>query len=250
MVMKLILANAVVFLVQQVARPIMGEFFALRPAAVISDFYLWQPVTYMFLHGDFMHLFFNMLILFFFGPPLEQMWGGATFLRYYLLCGIGGAALSMLLAFNSAVVGASGAIFGLYLAYGVMFPNNYVYLYFLFPVKAKYLVAGLAVFQLLAGLSGPSGIAYFAHLGGMATGALFFRDHLFRSSAAWRTRRKFNSMTQDKWNKMKQERSERREEDESAVVDSILDKISAKEKLTPTEQRILENYAKKRNEEE
>jgi membrane associated rhomboid family serine protease len=241
---RLILANVVVFVLQQLFPPVFTVVFALTPRAVVEHFYVWQLGTYMFLHGGFMHLFFNMLILFIFGSTLEMVWGGRQFIKYYLACGVGAGLFSIIFSYNHPVVGASGAIFGLYLAYAMVFPNNYVYLYFLIPVKAKHLVAGLVVFQLAMGLSGPSGIAYFAHLGGMATGLLFFRS-------AIRDKFKLNLGAKRRWNTYQRERRDRQDEHETENIDSILDKISAKgyENLSTTEKRILENYSRKRNQE-
>lgn len=240
MVAKIILANLAVFFLQNAFAPVTS-FFALSPREVVENFRVWQLVSYMFLHGNFTHIFFNMLMLWLFGSAIESAWGGRNFLRYYVFCGIGGALASLVFNYDSLVVGASGAIFGLYLAYAMMFPDNRIYLYFLFPVKAKYLVLGLAAFQLMQGIVGPSGIAYFAHLGGMAAGLVFFRTDLIR-------RTRFHLGTRRRW---KQYTSQRQSESESGVVDnvdSILDKMNAKgyDHLTTTEKRILENYSRKR----
>lgn len=239
---KLILANLVVFFLEYIFAPHFVRIFALTPRDVIQNFYLWQPVTYMFLHSGFMHLFFNMLMTWFLGTTLEQVWGDKKFLKYYISCGLGGAVFHILLSYNNAVIGASGAVFGLYLAYAVLFPNNYVYIYFLFPIKAKYLVTFLALFQLAQGISGPSGIAYFAHLGGMAAGLLFFRREIMNTRFWLKTRRWW-------WN-YSQVRKEKWDQQESAKIDSILDKIATKgyENLSNTEKRILENYSRKQKE--
>ncbi len=243
MIGKLILANIVVFLLQFVFRPHFSNLFALYPRSVVENLYVWQMVSYMFLHGGLMHLLFNMLMLWLFGSTLEAVWGSRQFLRYYIVCGLGGAVFSMIFSYNHPVVGASGAIFGLYLAYAMMFPNNHVYLYFLVPIKAKYLVAGLALFQVALGVSGPSRIAYFAHLGGMAAGLLFFRHVLFQKLRDYRYARR-------RWKVFTEDRHEKQESDDKANIDSILDKISAKgyDKLTTTEKRILENYSRKQKE--
>lgn len=245
MIGKLILANAVVFILQILFRPHFSNFFALSPRLVVENFYVWQLVTYMFLHGSFMHLLFNMLMLWLFGSTIENVWGSRQFLRYYLVCGLGGAAFSLVFNYNSHIVGASGAIFGLYLAYAMMFPNNQIYLYFLVPIKAKYLVGGLAIFQLAQGISGPSGVAYFAHLGGMAAGLLFFRSAITqRALFSFGAKRRWEAYTRDRREQNKGN------EQEPANIDSILDKISAKgyDNLTTTEKRILENYSRKRKE--
>ncbi len=248
MVNKIILVSVIVFVVQQIfiRPPALYEFqrfFGLVPRDVVEKLHFWQPFTYMFLHGGFMHLFFNMLITWFFGSVLESTWGGQRFLKYYIACGLGGAAFSFIFAFDGPpIVGASGAIFGLYLAYGVLFPNNFVYIYFLFPVSAKYFVMILASVQMIHGISGPSGIAYFAHLGGMATGAIFFRREIMNM--------RFWTGTRRRWGNYHRTRHEEWDRQESVKIDSILDKIVSKgyENLTTTEKRILENYSRKQKE--
>jgi membrane associated rhomboid family serine protease len=239
---KIIVANVVIFLLQVMFRPQFTNLFALTPRAVIQDFYFWQLLTYMFLHGGFFHLFFNMLITWFFGSTLERVWGSQKFLKYYLTCGLGGGIFFMIFNFNGAVVGASAAVFGLYLAYGILFPNNPVYIYFLFPVKAKYFVAVIALFQLAYGISGPSGVAYFAHLGGMVAGLFFFS----REIANTRSWHRVASLVSN----YRQTRRKGYEEQEMAKIDSILDKIASKgyENLSSTEKRILENYSRKQKE--
>jgi membrane associated rhomboid family serine protease len=125
----------------------------------------------MFMHGSFWHLFFNMFALWMFGVELEHVWGPRRFLVYYLACGLGAAALHFLLS-SVAIIGASGAVFGILLAYGFMFPNRQLMLLFPpIPLKAKYFVIGYGLIELLSGFNGSSdGIAHFAHLGGMAVG--------------------------------------------------------------------------------
>ncbi len=124
----------------------------------------------------------------------------------------------------------------------MMFPNNYVYVYFLFPVKAKYLVTFAAIFQLAQGVAGPGGIAYFAHLGGMAAGLFFFRHEVAR----WQ----FWTRMKRQWIDQQRVRNSKWHEQENGKIDSILDKIASKgyENLSTTEKRILENYSRKQKE--
>lgn len=241
MVARLVLANIVVFMLQNLV-PGLTTVFSLVPRYVVERLWVWQIVTYMFLHGSFGHLFFNMLMLWIFGGAIESAWGPRPFLRYYVFCGIGGALASFVFSFNALTLGASGAIFGLYLAYALMFPDSTIYLYFLLPVKAKYLIAGIALLQLVSGLSGPSGVAYFAHLGGMAAGLVFLREPVVRM-----LRHRFGARR--RWMAARRE-AERRPDPrppEADNVDSILDKISEKgwENLSATERRILENYSRR-----
>ncbi|MCF0200228.1 MAG: rhomboid family intramembrane serine protease [Bacteroidales bacterium] len=165
-----------------------------------SDFRPYQLITYMFMHGNFTHLFFNMFALWMFGNTLENMWGSQRFLLFYMICGIGAGLCQEGVQYVQYVtdlvnyqnvnlgggnivpmadylnmmntVGASGAIYGLLLAFGMMFPNSLIYLYFFIPIRAKWFVIGYAVIELLSGLRGVGNIAHFAHLGGMLFGLL------------------------------------------------------------------------------
>lgn len=235
---RIIAVTLAVFFLQNLI-PAVNAYLALTPRLAVERGFVWQIVTYMFLHGGFWHLFFNMLVLWFFGNMVESVWGARRFLRYYIACGIGGALLHMALEYNASVVGASGAIFGVYLATAMMFPDAQVMLYFLIPVKVKYFVMGLAVLQLAQGISGPSGVAYFAHIGGMVAGVFFFRHEIMRR---WR----FTRGPQKQWKAYVAEERRKDEQHGEDNIDSILDKISAKgyDNLSPTEKRILENYSR------
>ena len=144
-------------------------------------FHSWQAVSYMFLHADFSHLFFNMFALWMFGRTLEYELGSKRFLTYYMACGIGAALIqivvSMLEGSGATTVGASGAIFGILLAFGMMHPNNIIMLMFPpIPLKAKWFVTIYAIIELFAGVSGRmDNVAHFAHLGGMIWGYLLLR---------------------------------------------------------------------------
>ena len=164
-----------------------------------SDFRIYQLVTYMFMHANFGHLFFNMFALWMFGNTLENLWGSKRFLLFYMVCGFGAGLCQELVQYIQYVtsladyatvnlggrivtmdtylnmmttVGASGAIYGLLLAFGMMFPNSMIYFYFLIPIKAKWFVIGYAVIELITGLTGVDNVAHFAHLGGMLFGLL------------------------------------------------------------------------------
>lgn len=155
-----------------------GVLYGTQPL----HFYIWQPITYMFLHGNFEHLFFNMFALWMFGNTLENIWGARRFLFYYLFCGVGAAICNLLIPGWPVCVGASGAVYGLLLAFGMIFPNERIYLYFIMPIKAKWFVIGYAVLELIEGVLVTDGIAHFAHLGGMLFGFLllmYWRKHPF-----------------------------------------------------------------------
>lgn len=177
-VKALITINIGVFILQFISSHLLDSYFidryfGLVPIQVTNDLMLWQLVTYMFLHGGFFHIFFNMLTLFMFGNELERYWGTPRFLNYYFITGIGAGVCSWAVAPHSTavVIGASGAIYGLLLAYGVTYPNRIVYVNFLLPLKVKWLVIIMGAMAFLSSIGGAeSGVANIAHLGGMVIG--------------------------------------------------------------------------------
>ena len=201
-VKNLLIINGILFLADIVLsrfgiqlNEILGLHFFLA-----SGFRPYQLLTYMFMHANFSHLFFNMFALWMFGNTLENIWGTKRFLMYYLICGLGAAVMQEGVQYIEYVtqlshyqnvnmgstiipmseylnymttVGASGAIYGLLLAFGMMFPNSLIYLYFVMPIKAKWFVIGYAVIELLTGVfSSGDQVAHFAHLGGMLVGLI------------------------------------------------------------------------------
>jgi membrane associated rhomboid family serine protease len=181
----LLISNTAVYLVYYLGGAALQRsatvLFALWAEAAVRNGYVWQLFTYMFLHGGITHLLFNMLALWMFGSTLEQDWGTRRFLKYYFFCGI--AAGVCVLAANAAIgdwgtrtVGASGAIFGLLLAFGVMYPNQTVLMNFLFPIKAKYMVAIYAAIELLLTFGPNTGVSTIAHLGGMLFGYVYLKS--------------------------------------------------------------------------
>ena len=185
----LLISNTLVFLVyflggSAVQRP-LTVLFALSAVAAVRSLFVWQLFTYMFLHGGITHLLFNMLTLWMFGITLERDWGTRRFLKYYFLCGI--AAGVCVLAANIAVgdwrtptIGASGAIFGVLVAFGVLYPNQTVLMGFLFPIKAKYMVMIYAAIELLLTFGPNTGVSTIAHLGGAAFGFIYLKSRLPR----------------------------------------------------------------------
>jgi membrane associated rhomboid family serine protease len=159
------------------------SLLALAPVAVVYHFAIWQLVTYLFLHGGPWHLIFNMLTLWMFGSPLERDWGTRRFLKYYFICGIGAGLCDVLLNaalghWNTRTIGASGAIYGLLLAFGVCYPEQTVLMNFLFPIKAKYMVMIYAAIELWSVRGINSGVSNIAHLGGMAVGYVYLKSSL------------------------------------------------------------------------
>ena len=179
----LIIANVVMFLLNLIV-PLMTLRLGLQPQAVFEQWALWQPVTYMFLHdiGGVGHILINMLSLWMFGTELERTWGTRFFTKYYFVTGIGAAVTSLILSlfmdsiYYTVTVGASGAIYGLLLGYGMYFPNRPIYLYFIFPIPAKYFVMIVGAIAFLSALGGPGGgVAHTAHLGGLVVGYLYLK---------------------------------------------------------------------------
>lgn len=200
-VMRLILINVVVYLLQGIFIkgipveipfgnrifesnvPELTYWFGLTPALVTGKYYIWQIFTYMFLHGGFFHIFLNMYALMLFGMPVEQLWGSRKFLFYYLFTGTGaGLTIFIINYFIGGVspfvptIGASGAVFGLLLAFGLLFPDVELLIFFFIPMKAKYLVVlygGLEIMALLSS-GGDSNVSHVGHLGGLLFGGIFF----------------------------------------------------------------------------
>lgn len=180
-VQNLIIANCVIYLAMALIPAINGLFSEYLQLFWVGApyFHSYQFVSYMFLHGGFGHLFSNMFALWMFGRTLEYELGSKRFLIYYMVCGVGAALFQMLVAWLTGdidfrVVGASGAVMGLLLAFGVMHPNNMIYIIPLpFPIKAKWFVLGYAVLEIALGWSGAqTGVAHFAHVGGMLWGLM------------------------------------------------------------------------------
>ena len=218
----LIITNVVLFALNVIVGEAMTIALGLTPQAVFQQFALWQPLTYMFLHstGGFGHILFNMLALWMIGTDLERTWGTRFFTKYYFVTGIGAAATSLLLSmfsdtfYYTTTVGASGAIYGLLLAFAMYFPHRTLIL-FIFPVPARIAVTILGAIAFLSSFGGPGGgVAHSAHLGGLVIGYLYLKslrarpmDELKYRYLKWkinRVRRKFDVHSggrADDWNR-------------------------------------------------
>ena len=180
-IFALLIINGVVFALQQLSPRFLMINFALWPAGPANSFMPWQLLTYGFLHGDLMHIAFNMFALWMFGRELELMMGPRRFITYFFTCVIGAGIVQLIVAnFQGGLyptVGASGGVFGILLAYGLAFPNRTIMLMFPpIPMKAKYFVLVFGLLELYLGISGNApGVANFAHLGGMLFGFLLLR---------------------------------------------------------------------------
>jgi len=183
-VQALLIANVAVYVFQLISRYVagvpLGQLFGLVPFDVVHHLFLWQLATYMFLHdtANIFHIALNMLALWMFGIRLEAEWGTRKFLRFYFITGIGAGVCTTLVSPNSIIptIGASGAIYGLLLAYGVLYPTELVYIYGIIPIQARFLVLGLGLITFWMSLTASGGgIAHVAHLGGMLIGWLYLR---------------------------------------------------------------------------
>jgi len=255
-VKRLLIANVVVFLVTLTNPSFFQRWFDFSPSELLLR--PWGAVTYMFLHGDLWHLLLNMLILFFFGPPLESRWGSKEFVKFYFICGLGGVALSFLFA-SYSIIGASAALYGLMLAFAMTWPNAPIYVWGIFPVKAKWLVAFLFLLSLMSAFGGGgSGVAHFAHLGGIVSGFLYLKRD-WRPGHGKGTRgpgvraRRLAIVPREDRKEASPEQVDRdrrpppREETLLDEVDRILDKISAQGMgaLTPEERKTLDEVSKR-----
>ena len=181
----LIAANVAVFLARLFV-PGLTLWLGLMPATVLGQGRLWQLATYMFVHAGLLHILFNMLALWMFGAELERIWGTRYFLKFYFVTGVGAGALTVifsLLPFGFAIalrhaiiVGASGAIYGLLLAYALRFPDRPIYMYFVFPIPAKYFVMIMGAIAFYSSLGDAGGVANATHLGGLLVGYLFLKN--------------------------------------------------------------------------
>ena len=252
-VRRLIAANVIVFLLQKTifVAPRFLSLVGFVPLAAFAQ--PWTFFTYMFVHATFLHLAFNLLALFVFGPPVEERMGGGQFVFYYLLCGLGGAALSFALmqfrAVLTPVVGASAAVYGVMLAFAWAWPDQPIYVFPLpEPIAAKWLVVfAVAVSFVLALLPANDGVAHLAHLGGFATGFLYLKAAAWRLSRAERRVRRaaepsvlvHPGRAARGSGAAKPRRLER--EPTQTEIDRVLDKISARgiDSLTPAERRFL-----------
>lgn len=237
----LIALNLAVFVVAQfVPAAALYARLGLVPAAVVNHGQWWQVVTYLFTHAGLGHLVLNMLMLWMFGAVIERRWGTREFVAYFFITGIGAGICSILMNTQSLVpvVGASGAIFGILVAFAMMFPESVILMFFFVPMKMKHAVVVLAGINLLGALSNPgSGVAYIAHLGGGLVGFLYLKGEAIRIRLrSWRPISPLQKIQQQH-----QRRQEQRQLVLDEEVDRILDKISREgmTRITPQERETL-----------
>ncbi len=246
-VLRLVLANVAVFIVTA-ALPRAEIALAFVPALVLLR--PWTIVTYMFVHANVMHILLNMLALYFFGPAIERRLGAVNFLGLYFLSGILGAALTFVLAPFSAVVGASGAVMGVTAAYARYWPHDKIYIWGILPVSAWMMVVGLALYSIWSGFSGSrSGVADWAHLGGLAAGYLYAMAYDRHRRRAWPPAQKAARVTRgdarasaERWARI---RTEQLHEVNRPEVERLLQKARehGPASLTQAEREFLDRFA-------
>ena len=222
-------SNIIIFLLKIISQnpttPLFNpvvDLFGLSSSDVWPRF--WQPLTYLFIHKDFLHVFFNMFVLWMFGSELESIWGRRFFLKYYFLTGIGSGLVWLALNItntNYVLAGASGAVYGVLLAFGMMFPNRTVYLYFLFPIKVKYLVMILVAAEFILSMNSASDISHITHLSAVLIGFIYLRYHWRWKDIKFSIRKHFAELNFTIKNKNETKRLILQQE-----IDHILDKIN------------------------
>jgi membrane associated rhomboid family serine protease len=233
-VRDLLIANAAIFLLSRFlpVKQFIEPLFALHPSQVTHNLAVWQLATYMFLHGGWFHILFNMFTLWMFGCDVESEFGSKKFLQYYFITGIGAGLFNVLFAWNAdiAIIGASGAIYGVLVAFAVLFPDRVItlLLFFILPVsvKAKYLVAifiGISLFSSIQGqVFGVSdGVAHLAHLGGALVGLIMLKGNAITALVSREIRYRQLQWRTDKTRRRDDEIRVKREQ-----VDRILDRIN------------------------
>ena len=242
----LLITNVCVYFLQ-IVKPELTGLLAFYPSTQGVIQRPWAMFTYMFLHGGMMHILFNMMALYFFGPRVESRLGSPRFLTLYIISGLSGALLSLAIPQHATIVGASGAIFGVSLAFAMFWPTTQILIYGIIPIQARMLVILYTIYSVFAGVTGlESGTAHFAHLGGYAGAFLYLR---YIGAKTDRTLKKFRakaagSVADDKlgnWKKVDARSVHELNRDE---VNRILDKISAQglTSLTPQERLFLSNF--------
>lgn len=236
----LVSVNIGIFILQTLSgtENLLFQLFGLVPKLVWSQQMIWQPFTYLFFHGGVWHVLINMFVLWMFGSELERLWGKNHFLKYYFVTGVGSGIVTMLFGLNStvAVVGASGAVYGVLLAYGLTYPNRTIYLYGIIPIKSIWFVIGIGVIAFFSSFDDGSQISHLTHLSGMAIG-YFMLKRSIRWKDLWFRIRKKTVEFQIQQEARKTSKRQRIERD----LNQILDKIHREglENLTSEEQERL-----------
>ena len=259
MVKRLLIINGAIFLIQLVAGSYnwtLQQTFGLSYKG-IQELKIWQLFTYMFLHGGWLHIIFNLFTLWMFAGSLEERWGSKLFIKYYIYCGIGAGIFITVMSYYTGspvpTIGASGALYGILLAYGMTWPNREVLLYFFIPVKIKYLVLFFGLMEFFGTINqSDSGISHVGHLGGLISGFVllkfFFKPRKFSSGAGAASNRNteengnsISAFFKKRRLKKKKREIEKRIEAKK-IIDTLLEKIArfGMSSLTYEEKKNLE----------
>ena len=240
----LIVLNIFIFILVELSgfRLELIKFFGLSPYLAWHSFYIWQPLTYVFLHDGLFHIFVNMIVLWMFGRELELELGKIKFIKYYLYTGIGSGIVTVIFTYNSIVpiVGASGAVYGILMAYALFYPNRTIYLYGLIPFQVKYLVMLIGTTALIASIAEiNTSISHLTHLSGMLVGFILLRKNFIYH--------KINSyLSQIKIIDKKETDTQNKNNKIDSDIDTILDKLKKEgwDGLTQSEKMLLFNVSK------
>ena len=236
----LISINFVIFILQTLSRSesLFFPLFGLVPKLVWSEKMIWQPFTYLFFHGGIWHVLINMFVLWMFGSELERLWGKNHFLKFYFITGIGSGLATMLVNVQSItpVVGASGAVYGVLLAYGLTYPNRTVYLYGIIPIKSLWFVLGIGFIAFMSSFDNMSQVSHVTHLSGMLIGYFMIKKPI-KLKGLWFQLRKKTLEYQIKREEKELSKNFIVEQD----INQILDKINQEgfDSLTEEEQERL-----------
>jgi len=254
----IMIINGIVFIIQKFADIIMPanfmEYtFGISYIGIFRDLMIWQPLTYMFLHGGWLHIIFNLIALWMFAGELEIAWGRKKFLRYYIFSGIGAGLFISLMNYiaytyygsTPVTIGASGAIYAILLAYAMLWPNREVLLYFILPIKIKYLVLAFGIMEFFGTLSSAAGaggnISHIGHLGGIITGFFLVKYMSESKSPTKKGDSFFESLNKKSRLENKKKVIDSRIE-AKRIIDTLLEKIAREgmDSLTPEERKNLE----------
>tara|TARA_Y100001970_G_scaffold358_1_gene421 strand:+ start:2371 stop:3198 length:828 start_codon:yes stop_codon:yes gene_type:complete len=236
----LVSINFLIFLLQSVSKSegLFFPLFGLVPKLVWSELMIWQPITYIFFHGGIWHVLINMFVLWMFGSELERLWGKSHFLRFYFYTGIGSGLITLLFNYQSTtpIVGASGSVYGVLLAYGLTYPNRKVYLYGLIPIKSLWFVIGIGLIAFISSFNNVSQVSHITHISGMFIAYMLIKKPIYLDEIIFKIRKRI--LEYQIYNKEKKVTEHRQLEKE---INRILDKINSQgfDKLSEEEQHQL-----------
>ncbi len=236
----LVSINFGIFILQTISKAegLFFPLFGLVPKLVWSEFMIWQPFTYLFLHGGIWHVLINMFVLWMFGSELERLWGKNHFYKFYFITGVGSGIITMLFGISSTtpVVGASGAVYGVLLAYGLTYPNRTIYLYGIIPIKSRWFVFGIGLIAFFSSFTNVSQVSHVTHIAGMVIGYLTLKKPFRLNNLLFSIRKKTIE-----YKIQKEHKTMIKENDIKKDLDSILDKINNEgfDSLSENEQERL-----------